>query len=144
MFKKILLCSDGSDRALEAAKIAAGLAKTHQAQLTLLHVCPIPNLQPSFPGAPTFEGPALDRYVREMHLAVIERTLPVITEQDVRCAIREETGNPVNVIARVANTQGFDLVVLGSRGFSTERANQLGSVSHGVIHNVCCPTLIVR
>ncbi len=144
MFKQILLCSDGSDRALQAAHLAAELARIHDARLTLLHVCPVPSVTPPFHGAPTFAGPAVDRYVREMHLAVIERTLPVITRQNVRCEILEETGNPVDVIARVANTQAYDLVVIGSRGVSTERASQLGSVSHGVIHNVCCPVLIVR
>lgn len=144
MFTKILVCSDGSDRAISAAKQAADLAVFHGAELTLLHVCQIPNVQVPFPGAPSLAGPTLQRYICDMHAAVVSRTLPVIEQAGAHCEILEEAGDPADVIARVANQQDFDLIVLGSRGISTERAQQLGSVCHGVIHNAFCPVLIIR
>ena len=78
MFKKILLCSDGSDRSLIAAEIAAELAKTNKAELTVLHVAQVPSIEAPFQDAPMFFGPAVDTYVTEMHAAVLKRTLPVI------------------------------------------------------------------
>jgi nucleotide-binding universal stress UspA family protein len=144
MFQKILLCSDGSDRSLTAAEAAAEVAKAHNARLTLLHVCQIPSLHRPFPGAPSLAGPAIDTYVKEMHHAVLIRTLPVLEERGVRCTILEEVGNPADIIARIANQQGYDLIILGSRGVSTEKAQTLGSVCHSVIHNAACPVLVIR
>jgi nucleotide-binding universal stress UspA family protein len=144
MFHKILLCSDGSDRSLTAAEAAAELAKTHRAHLTLLHVCQVPSIEAPFPGAPSFVGPTVDAYVKDMHNAVIRRTLPVIKQAAVCCDIVEEVGNPADIIARVANQQEFDLVVLGSRGVSADKAEKLGSVCHRVIHEAFCPVLVVR
>lgn len=144
MFKKILACVDGSDRALAAARCAADLAKTYRACLTLLHVCPMPEIDLPFTGAPLLVQPMVDAYVRDLHRAVMERTLPVVNAEGVFCDTMEESGNPVAVITRVAETQEFDLIVLGSRGLSTERAAQLGSVSYGVAQRAHCPVLLVR
>lgn len=144
MFKNILVCSDGSEPSLAAAEVAADMAKTHHAQLTLLHVCQVPTVEASFPGAPTLAGPAVETYIQDMHTAVIRRTLPIIKQSAVCCGIQEETGNPADVIARVANQQDFDLIVMGSRGVSKEKAEKLGSVCHRVIHDASCPVLIVR
>ena len=79
-----------------------------------------------------------------MHLAVVERTLPAIKQADVSCEVMEEIGNPADVIARIANQQDYDLIVLGSRGISTDKAEKLGSVCHSVIHNASCPVLVMR
>lgn len=144
MFKKILICSDGSERSLDAARQAAELAKSQRASLTLLHVCHVPTITPPFLGAPTLNGPLLDKYIHDMHEAVLLRTLPVLKETGVCAHIIEEVGSPVEVISRIANTQDFDLVVIGSRGVSVDRAEKLGSICHGVIHNVFCPVMIVR
>jgi nucleotide-binding universal stress UspA family protein len=48
------------------------------------------------------------------------------------------------VIARVANQQEFDLIVVGSRGISSDKAEKLGSVCHRVLHDAFCPVLVVR
>ncbi|HLJ55852.1 MAG TPA: universal stress protein [Chthonomonadaceae bacterium] len=55
-----------------------------------------------------------------------------------------EIGNPAEVIARIANQQEYDVVVLGSRGVSADRAEKVGSVCHRVIHDAYCPVLVVR
>jgi len=144
MFKKILVCADGSNHSLDAVKCAAGLSMVHKATLTLLHVCALPTVREPFPGAPSLSGPAVDSYVRQLHLAVIERALPAIKEAGACCNIKEEVGNPADVIARIANQQDYDLVVLGSRGISTDKAEKLGSVCHAVIHNASCPVLVVH
>lgn len=144
MFKKILVCSDGSNHSLDAVACAAELSNIHKAALTLLHVCALPTVSEPFPGAPSLNGPAVDAYVRQMHTAVIERALPFIKKVGACCEIKEEVGNPADVIARVANQQEYDLIVLGSRGVSTDKAEKLGSVCHSVIHNASCPVLVVR
>src|SRR5690349_21381649 len=98
MFKNILVCSDGSEPSLSAAEVAADIAKTHRARLTLLHVCQVPTVEASFPGAPTLSGPAVDAYIQDTHTAVIRRTLPLTKQSAVCCDILEEVGNPADVI----------------------------------------------
>jgi nucleotide-binding universal stress UspA family protein len=144
MFKKILLCVDGSERSIEAARIAADLAKVHKAALTLLHVFQIPMIKEPFPGAATFAQPLLDQYERDIKQRVIERTLPALHAVGNGYDVLEEVGDPVEVIARIADTWETDLIVMGSRNLDKEKANQLGSVSHGVLCRAHCPTLIVR
>ena len=144
MFTRVLVCSDGSERSLAAAEAAAEISKLHRAQLTLLHVCQVPTTDAPFPGAPLLEGPAIDTYVSAMHSSVLRRTLPVIKQQGVCCNVLEETGVPAEIIARIANQQGFDLVVIGSRGISAEKAEKLGSVCHRVLHDASCPVLVIR
>ena len=144
MFKKVLICTDGSERAIEAARRGAEIAQMSKAQVLLIHVVHLPEMEHPFEGAPGLNHGMLERYVREMHLAVTERTLPAIKDLGLPCTILEKTGNPAEVIAHVADTQEVDLIVLGSRGLGTAQAAQLGSVSYGVAHRAHCPVLLVK
>jgi nucleotide-binding universal stress UspA family protein len=144
MFKRILVCVDGSDRSLAAARAGGTMAKALGAQVTVLHVCQLPSTPAPFPGAPELPAAALQGYVDALHDKVFERVRPVLEAEGVRCERIEEVGEPVATITRVAETQDFDLVVLGSRGLNAERAASLGSVSDGVAHRAHCPVLIVR
>jgi nucleotide-binding universal stress UspA family protein len=144
MFKRILLCVDGSERSLGAARAAAELARTQQAALAVLHVVQVPRDAAAFPGAPSIPEAALAQYVRALHDAVIERARPVIQQAGVPFEVIEETGDPVPVIVRTAETRDFDLIVLGSRGLGEEKAARLGSVSDGVAHRSHCPVLLFK
>lgn len=144
MFKKILVCIDGSDRSIEAAGIAARMAKVHNATLTLLHVFQLPSLREPFPGAPSYALPLLDRYERDIKQAVVERTLPIIKEVGYSYDLLEEVGDPAEVISRIADSRDYDLIVMGSRNLNKDNLIQLGSVSHGVLCRAHCPTLVVR
>lgn len=144
MFKKILVCIDGSDRSIDAARIAAGLAKDHNACLTLLHVFQVPTLQSPFPGAPTFALPLLVQYEKDVKKAVVEITLPAIHVVGKGYDVLEEIGDPIEVIARVADNRGYDLIVMGSRNMTPDKVAQVGSVSHGVLCRAHCPVLVVR
>jgi nucleotide-binding universal stress UspA family protein len=144
MFTKILLCSDGSEGALKAAKVAAEMAKVLSAELTMLHVCPVPPVDTPFPGSPSFAVPLLEHYVEDLHLAVIDRTMPAAREAGIPCHVLLEVGDPIAVITRMADRCGFDLVVLGCRGANADEGPELGSVSQGVAQRAHCPVLTVR
>jgi nucleotide-binding universal stress UspA family protein len=55
-----------------------------------------------------------------------------------------ESGNPARIILRVAETEKADLVVVGARGRGRLAEAVLGSVSHRVLMNIPCTTLVVR
>lgn len=144
MFEKILLCVDGSDRSLAAASVAAELARTQDASVTLLHVGQAPREAAAFPGAPALPTAAIQQYVSALHHAVFERTRPVLQEAGITPEVIEETGDPVTAIVRTAEARDFDLIVLGSRGLGEEKAARLGSVSDGVAHRSHCPVLLIK
>jgi nucleotide-binding universal stress UspA family protein len=120
------------------------MAKVHKAALTLLHVFQIPPIKEPFPGAPTLAVPLLERYECDIKQVVLERTLPAIHEIGNGYDVLEEIGDPLEVILRVADTREFDLIVMGGRSLTMDKASQLGSVSHGVLCRAHCPTLIVH
>jgi nucleotide-binding universal stress UspA family protein len=144
MFKKILLCTDGSERSIDAARVAADLAECSKGQLAIIHVASIPVTDEPFPGAPALPKSAIEAYLKAIHVAVFERTLPPVKDARLRFEIIEETGDPGDVISRTADRQEFDLIVMGSRGLRDDKIAALGSVSQEVVQKAHCPVLIVK
>lgn len=147
MFSRILVCSDGSEQAIEAAKNAVELARRFDAQLILLNV-----YDPSVVPAATMGVPSgalqiainAGRYAEETQKAIEEETSQVFQEAGITYTMRRERGHPVDRIVSVAQEEKVDLIVLGSRGLGGFDRLLLGSVSEGVLHHAHCPVLIVR
>jgi len=142
MFTRILLGVDGSDGALKAADEAAILAERFQASLTLVNV-----FQPIPAYGPFREVVNLDlekQYIQETQEQAASQTRRAVEELCVPYQIRWEIGHPAAEIVRVAEEDGCDLIVLGSRGLSGIKALLLGSVADYVTHHAHCPILIVR
>ena len=144
MFTKVLACTDGTDRSLTAVEAAVDLARSQGAELAVLYVCRRPTLHDAFMGAPTIAEPHIERYVKEMSVAVMERALPIVKKADMKCEVLTEAGDPATTIARIAERRAFDVIVLGSRGLGSDTPAHLGSVAYGVIHAAHCPVLVIR
>jgi nucleotide-binding universal stress UspA family protein len=146
MFKHIVVCSDGSDNALRAARMAAEIATRFDADIVLLNVFDPAFATVPFVGAPE-AAPSAEislRYAEEAQKIIAERTGKVIQEVGARYKSRCEFGHPVDKIVSVAEEEQADLIVLGSRGLGGFQRFLLGSVSDGVLHHAHCPVLIVR
>jgi nucleotide-binding universal stress UspA family protein len=146
VFAKILLASDGSDYALRAAEAVASLGRALGSTVTVLHVFTPPAMLTSVPGSPgaDMEPVALNAYIEQVQDAVAKRTGRVLDEAGVAYSTILEAGHPAEVIVRIAEDDGHDLIVLGSRGLSAIRSFLLGSVSDKVSHHAHCPVLIVK
>lgn len=57
---------------------------------------------------------------------------------------RDALGRPAELIAELANSGGFDLVMMGSHGHSTLGAVVMGSVSMRVVALAKMPVMLVR
>ncbi|NLH98088.1 MAG: universal stress protein [Chthonomonadales bacterium] len=146
MFTKLLLASDGSDYALRAAQAAAAIAKSMGASVTVLHVFSAPLLQMTAPGAPgmDIDPGAVNDYMEQVQDSVARRTGRILEEAGVAYDTLTEVGHPAEVITRIAEDDGYDLIVLGSRGMTPIKSFLLGSVSDKVSHHAHCPVLIVK
>jgi nucleotide-binding universal stress UspA family protein len=153
MFTHILLASDGSDHALQAARVAAEIVQKFESRLTLLSVFSPPVLAAPMAGSPEMLAPAetltqetevIARYAEEVQDAVERRTGQVLDEAGVPYLRRRETGHPVDMIVSVSAREKVDLIVMGSRGLGGLESFLLGSVSDRVLHHAHCPVLIVK
>lgn len=147
MIQHILLATDGSETALKATRWAAELAKTYGAKVTVLHVVHVPA---ALAGSTVLPGGTTDvavvtRLMEQAAEGVITVTTPLLEEAGVEYNTRIEYGHTAETIVRVANEEGVDLVVMGSRGLTDASALLLGSVSHKVLHAIHNkPVLVVR
>jgi nucleotide-binding universal stress UspA family protein len=53
-------------------------------------------------------------------------------------------GLPADEIVKKAETERYDMIVIGSRGRTAAKSFLLGSVSNRVSHQAKCPVLIVK
>lgn len=53
-------------------------------------------------------------------------------------------GDPAKIITEMANSNNYDLIIMGNRGMSAFKELLVGSVSQKVMHHARCPVMIVR
>jgi len=147
MYRKILCAVDGSNHALRAARVAAGLAAAAKAELTLLTVAKELKVTEEVKRYLALEQMTGEpQYVLDEHTeAVIQRAKETAAEAGVALVKSEvRSGPPARSIVRFAEQGGYDVIVLGSRGLGDIEAALLGSVSHKVSSLAKCDCLLVR
>jgi len=146
MYRKILLASDGSTHALKAAETARELAALiPDAEVTVLHVLTItPELTTELQRELAADDVTFEKALAGKAQPVFDKTLAVLREKAVPVKTRLEIGHAAEKIAEVANSEAYDLVVMGSRGLGNWQEILLGSVSEKVSHSVHIPILIVK
>lgn len=141
-YKHVLIAVDFSPSADEVIKRAVTLKNSGDVKLTILHV--VDHLPPLGFGeepliAPDWMIPekelldsarkSLDNLVQKHQLSDIEKLVTL--------------GTASNEIARVADENDVDLIVVGSHGRHGARL-LLGSTANGVLHHANCDVLAVR
>lgn len=135
-FRSILVALDGSAESWRGLEIAAGLARTSQARLTLVHAWE--------PVSPGIGEPYLQERIstRVTHgELLLETASAYIADLSPACELIE--GTPVQTILRAADVAQADLIIMGARGLGSVQA-MLGSVSSRVLRQAPCPVLITR
>lgn len=146
MITKMLLCSDGSEQALCAAKVAGDLAKRLHAEILVVHVIDILAVS-SYSGPNAEAAPpvgVLMEHEQEAQKRILEHTTSVLDALGASYRAFPEVGAPAESIVDLANAEAVGLIVLGARGHTAWEALLLGSISQAVTHHAHCPVLIVR
>lgn len=139
---KVLFASEGSDCPDRAARYLAGTLRrrTDDLCVTLVHVD-----APMLGGVVSALG---ERRVAEIHRensdAALRPSRGRLKRAKVRFDERHAVGNPAQHIARLAEKERFDLIVMGSHGRTPLGGIVLGSVTQRVLAQCSVPVLIVR
>lgn len=143
MFQKILVPLDGSELAESALETAGGLARAFAAQLHLVRCLPErPSADFAASAGEFHEAYLHDEQEAQGYLETIRARLSgqgLSIEQQVLLP-----GQAAYQIARVAEQQQVDLIVLTSHGRSGFSRLMLGSVAETLARTAPCPVMILR
>lgn len=157
LYSKIMVPYDGSEHAKHALEYAKGLAAISDAKIAIVHVVPSGVMgvgqigtEGSLDGVPfgmlnyeQYEGvvrAALDQAKEKVteNLAGLVEDIADIVTIDVVAGTA-----PAEALARYADKNGCDLIVMGRRGLGAIRG-MLGSVSFGLLRSTEVPVLTVK
>jgi nucleotide-binding universal stress UspA family protein len=137
--QRILVATDFSPCADEAARDAFALAERLGASVTLLQVVQMPiQVISEVSTAPLFIGDLVALAYEELK-GLIDRLKPTVHVES-----RVEEGPPAATIARLAQEGEFDLIVLGTHGRTGIKRAVMGSVAEHVVRSASVPVMTVH
>lgn len=86
----------------------------------------------------------VDSYYQEESAKVLDPALKFLEQHHIAATTRLEIGPPGDVIARVAEEDKYDLIVMGTHGHGSLGRLVMGSVSTQVLANCTVPVLLIR
>lgn len=136
----ILHPTDYLECSVQAFRIAADLARQHQASLLVLHVAEtLGSENVTYGEVGSQVEPAGYRRRLEEDL---RRSVPVVPGVAVEYLVT--AGDPAEEIERVARERACDLIVMGTHGRTGLNRLLMGSVAEHVIRRAPCPVLTTR
>jgi nucleotide-binding universal stress UspA family protein len=143
--KRILLPTDFSQPAAEAAEYAYAFAEQFSSELHLLHVIRhLPAEVPEFGMGLNFAGfPSIEDLEKEA-ISKLAKVLKPECQKGRTVVLATKQGPPFVEIVRYAQSHEIDLIVMGTHGRSALPHALLGSVAEKVVRKAPCPVLTVR
>jgi nucleotide-binding universal stress UspA family protein len=145
MIKKIMVPTDGSERAELAADFAIALAKATGASLLFLNV--IDEVPPAYAyelesGAP-IDVTAIDDLRQKYGEESVTRLKDKAAAEGITATTTVVEGHPWQEILTQTENQGADHIVIGSHGRRALAAAVLGNVAVNVIHGAKVPVTVI-
>jgi nucleotide-binding universal stress UspA family protein len=138
----VLVATDFSENAAQAVDTAIAIAKTFGAKMELVHAfqTPVPIVSP-------YEVVVPDGFLEQARDAAAQNLKAVVEKisaegVEVRSHLTEVPAAPA--IARIAEENDVDLVVMGTRGNTGLKHVLLGSVAERTIRLAPCSVLTVK
>lgn len=136
MFKKIILGLDGSESSARAIPFATDLAKRYGGEIVIVHI------EEDIVG----KGGGPIHFDEDEIQAEVRRSAEALSEEGLEAKVRMTSvflGGPAKAIATIADEEGADLIVVGSRGLSALGGVLLGSVAQRLLHLAGQPVLVI-
>ncbi len=139
MITSIVVGTDGSETASEAVRHAGELARSIGCRVHIVSAYqPVSGAHLSGQGSgavsPDFEVEAL-----------LQKAAGIMHTRGVDCeCYARKSGDPADAVLRVAEEQGADLIIVGSKGMQGGKRFLLGSVPDKISHHAPCSVMIIR
>jgi nucleotide-binding universal stress UspA family protein len=141
--RRVLLAVDGSESSERAVRYLIGLRGSLRQPEQELHLV---NVQRPVSGDVSRFVPGEN--LKDYHAERAEKALAFARAQLGQAGIpfkeHQRVGDPPVAIAEVAQEEGCDLIVMGTRGLGTHTAGLIGSVAQGTVAAAPVPVLLVR
>jgi nucleotide-binding universal stress UspA family protein len=140
MITTVAVGTDGSATASEAVKAAAEMARRYEAKLVLLSAF-------SASGAAPRDLSGSSREIQWSFSPVarlteqLEQTEEELRRDGLDCNTLLEEGDPAEVLVRLAERCGADVLVIGNKGM---QRRVIGSVPNSVTHKAGCSVFVVK
>jgi nucleotide-binding universal stress UspA family protein len=142
---RILLGTDGSEEARNAAPAALELAQKLDSELHVTYVGPMPERRGGLVRYSVDLPPEVVASFEEQARSTLEEQVEKMGEGGGEIMqSHTRVGSPGAEIVALAEELGAGLVVVGSRGLGGVRRALIGSVSDSVVRHAHCPVLVVR
>jgi nucleotide-binding universal stress UspA family protein len=142
---EIIAATDLSTASRVGLGLAAAEATRRKGRLTVVHCLGYPPEMMGFGYAPLVPAPpAMPESRVAQERAVRERIERELKEEGITAKVVVEEGEATSSIARLAETQKAELVVVGASGKTGLARVLLGSVAAGVTHRAPCSVLVAR
>ena len=138
--RTVLVATDFSATAQAGIDWALELARTHQAQIVLVHGVMLPNRATDFVPSP----PDLTEKLQEAASGRLNEAAERARGHGVELITDLRVGLPSQAILEAAEERNVDLVVLGTRGLTGLQHLFLGSTAQRVVQHAGCPVLTVH
>jgi len=143
-YKKILVPIDGSKNSLRALTNAVALARSFEAEISILYVSVLSQQVPLYDQVKGSKIPAsVSTDPVNFAKTILAEAIKQVPE-DIQVQTCNELGEPGIVITDFAKQNPYDIVVMGSRGLGAISGLLLGSVSTYVVHHSHCSVLVVK
>ncbi|HVK02331.1 MAG TPA: universal stress protein [Armatimonadaceae bacterium] len=146
MFKKVLVPTDGSPASLRAAEAVAALVAPAKDSVDVTLILAIAPIKPEETDLDADIVTRQNANMRQAAQRALDKTSAVFDEYGIKHDTRVIEGDPVSAaIASEAETGGYDVIAMGSRGMGMQKGDvhYIGSVTERVIRRVGVPVLVL-
>ena len=139
---KILVAVDGSENSKRALIEAKEYGDVFGGDITILSV-----VKPMVPGHYSYLKPPTpedNKVLEDASKFLLQESLKVFDDFEGEVKAKLRRGNPADEILREVEEEGYDLIIMGSRGLGVFSRSFLGSVSNKVLNHADTNILIIK
>jgi nucleotide-binding universal stress UspA family protein len=147
-FNKILSATDFSEDSNLALSYAEELARRFNSELIVLHVDqPLPPVMVSPDMGPVMDVGAMTRIAEEQRLLAqkeLDKIINRMRDSGLKARSLLKVGSPFLEVLHTAQSEGAELIVMGTHGRTGIAHVLMGSVAERVVQKAPCPVLTIR
>lgn len=147
LFSKILVAIDGSKQSMDAAYYAINVSNKFNAQFYAIHVVKDPFSFGIYDIETRSHRKSSLEHIKQKAKEWFDEIKVKANEKNIHLSKAELIGTSTSVegaIVDYAEKNDIDLIVLGTKGYSSIKKLLLGSVASAVLAYAHCPVMVIR